>query len=161
MAIGVGGGLGTFLGGYFSDRLAKRNEGWRAWIVVAATVLYVPLAYLSFRAEDPFWAAAWFFGPAALGGVYLGTNFAVLQSLLPVQMRAVGAAISLFILNIIGLGLGPLSVGMISDATFDTAGINSVRNGLLAMIGVMIWGALHEWRVGNLLSRDGEESNHV
>ncbi len=91
--------------------------------------------------------------PAALGGVYLGTNFAMLQSQLPVEMRAVGAAINLFVLNIIGLGLGPLTVGIISDATAATAGVDSIRYGLLAMIIVMFWGGLHEWRVGQLLSK--------
>jgi len=153
IAIGVFGGMGTFAGGYLADRLAPRNEGWRAWVVLIAIVVYLPLAYLSYTATDPFWAAAWFYGPATLGGVYLGTNFAMLQSQLPVEMRSVGAAINLFILNIIGLGLGPLTVGIISDAKAATAGVNSIRYGLVAMIFVMVWGAFHEWRVGTLLSQ--------
>jgi predicted MFS family arabinose efflux permease len=153
IAIGVFGGAGTFLGGYLADRLAPRNEGWRAWIVVISIIVYLPFAYLSYTATDPFWAAAWFFGPATLGGTYMGTNFAMLQSQLPLEMRAVGAAINLFILNIIGLGLGPLSVGIISDLTSATAGVDSIRYGLLAMIAVMAWGAFHQWRVGALLSR--------
>ena len=122
-------------------------------MVLIAIVVYLPLAYLSYTATDPFWAAAWFYGPATLGGVYLGTNFAMLQSQLPVEMRSVGAAINLFILNIIGLGLGPLTVGIISDAKAATAGVNSIRYGLVAMIFVMVWGAFHEWRVGTLLSQ--------
>ncbi len=154
IAIGIFGGLGTFFGGYFADRLAKRNEGWRAWIVAAACIVYLPFGYLSLTATDPFWAAAWFFGPAIFGGVYLGTNFASLQSQLPVEMRSVGAAINLFILNIIGLGLGPLTVGAISDATAAVDGIDSIRNGLLAMLLVMVWGAVHQWWAGNLLSRE-------
>ena len=153
LAIGLGGGIGTFLGGYLADRLAKRNEGWRAWIVCIAVLIYMPFAYLSYSSLDASWAAGWFFVPAALGGVYLGTNFAMLQSQLPVEMRAVGAAINLFVLNIIGLGLGPLTVGIISDATAATAGVDSIRYGLLAMIIVMFWGGLHEWRVGQLLSK--------
>ena len=83
----------------------------------------------------------------------MGTNFAMLQSQLPLEMRAVGAAINLFTLNIIGLGLGPLSVGIISDLTSATAGVDSIRYGLLAMILVMIWGAFHQWRVGTLISK--------
>ncbi len=154
IAIGLFGGLGTFFGGYFADRLARRNEGWRSWIVSLAALIYLPFGYLSITAQDPFWAAAWFFGPAIFGGVYLGTNFAILQSQLPVEMRSVGAAISLFILNIIGLGLGPLSVGAISDATAAADGIDSIRNGLLAMLFIMLWGAVHQWRTGILLSRN-------
>lgn len=153
IAIGLFGGLGTFFGGYFADRLARRNEGWRSWIVSLAALIYLPFGYLSITAEEPFWAAAWFFGPAIFGGVYLGTNFAILQSQLPIEMRAVGAAINLFVLNIIGLGLGPLSVGAISDATAAADGIDSIRNGLLAMLFIMLWGAAHQWRTGNLLSQ--------
>jgi len=153
LAIGVFGGLGTFFGGYLADKLARRNEGWRSWVVTIAAIIYLPFAYLSVTAQDPFWAAAWFFGPAIVGGVYIGTNFAILQSQLPVEMRSVGAAINLFILNIIGLGLGPLSVGIISDATVATDGVDSIRNGLLAMLLIIVWGGAHQWRAGQLLSR--------
>ena len=87
----------------------------------AATTVYLPSAVLCYLTADPFWAIIWFIGPAALGGVYIGTNFAILQSLAPAEMRAVMAAINLFILNIVGLGLGPVGVGFISDLTLPLA----------------------------------------
>jgi MFS family permease len=89
-----------------------------------------------------------------LGGAYIGTNFAILQSLAPVEMRAVMAAINLFILNIVGLGLGPVGVGFISDLAAPEHGIESIRYGLLATLVVMAWGALHQARVGFLLHRN-------
>ena len=153
-AIGIGGGIGTFLGGYLADRWARINEGWRGWIITASTAIYTPMAILSFLAEEPGWAMFWFLGPAALGGVYIGTNFAILQSQLAIEMRSVGAAINLFLLNIIGLGLGPLTVGAISDFTAPHAGIDSIRYGLLFTVAIMVWGAAHAWRVGVLLSRE-------
>ena len=108
---------------------------------------------MCYLTADPVWAVIWFIGPAALGGVYIGTNFAILQSLAPVEMRAVMAAVNLFILNIIGLGLGPVGVGLISDLAAPEYGIESIRHGLLATLIVMAWGALHEARVGVLLHR--------
>tara|TARA_E500000075_G_C6922887_1_gene285084 strand:- start:372 stop:980 length:609 start_codon:yes stop_codon:yes gene_type:complete len=153
LAIGVGGGLGTFLGGYVADRVAKFGEGWRAKLVSLTILIYLPFAYLCYSSQDPFWAAIWYVGPAALGGVYLGVNFAILQSLVPVEMRSVAAAINLFSLNIIGLGLGPLSVGTISDLTLDFAGIDSLRYGLYFTLGVILWGALHQWHMGRHLDR--------
>ena len=45
--------------------------------------------------------------PAFFGGFYLAPTFAMVQQLVPVQMRSVAAAICLFLLNIIGMGLGP------------------------------------------------------
>lgn len=155
LAIGVGGGIGTFMGGWLADRWARRNEGWRGWIVSIAILIYIPFAVVSFTAEDTTIALLGFLGPATLGGAYIGTNFAILQSQLPVQMRSVGAAINLFILNIIGLGLGPLSVGIVSDLTAPFAGVDSIRYGLLFTAVIIAWGGLHQWRVGNLLSRGG------
>ncbi len=156
--IGIGGGLGTFATGYFADKLGKSNEGWRAWVVTAVTIIYIPMAILSFTSDDKLTALFWFAGPAFLGGAYIGTNFAMLQSQLGVEMRSVGAAINLFLLNIVGLGLGPLSVGIISDWMAPSAGIDSVRYGLLFTVIIMAWGALHQFRVGQLLRRAAGQS---
>lgn len=153
MAIGIGGGIGTFLGGYLADKWARYNEGWRAWVITLSVVFYAPAALLGYVATDATHAALWFVFPAALGGVYIGTSFAILQSQLAVQMRSVGAAINLFLLNIIGLGLGPLTVGMISDFMAPEVGIDSIRYGLAFTVVIMIWGAVHYFRVGQLLSR--------
>lgn len=153
IAIGIGGGLGTFFGGYFADRLARISEGWRAWIVCVATLLYLPMAYFCYTATDPFWATVCFIAPAMLGSVYLGTNFAILQSFAPIEMRAVMAAVNLFILNIVGLGLGPLSVGIISDLTVASFGNDSIRYGLLFTLVIMAWGVAHECYLGFLLHR--------
>ena len=91
-----------------------------------------------------------------LAGAYIGPGFAIIQSHAPLRMRSVAAAINLFILNIIGLGLGPFSVGLISDLTADAAGVDSLRYGLLAMIPVGLWGILHYLRAGILLGREAQ-----
>ena len=153
LSIGLGGGVGTLLGGYLADKLASRNEGWRAWIVCFAVLIYVPTAFLSFSAVDPFSAMFWFLGPAILGSFHVGIIFAVLQSEAPVEMRSVVAAVNLFILNIIGMGLGPLMVGIVSDYMEPTVGIDGLRYGLIAVTILPIWGAGHVWRGGVLLSR--------
>ena len=111
------------------------------------------MSILAFTADHANSALFWVAGPAFLGGAYIGTNFALLQSHLGVEMRSVGAAINLFLLNIIGLGLGPLFVGIISDLTQPTFGIDSVRYGLLFTVVIMVWGAAHQYRVGQLLKR--------
>jgi predicted MFS family arabinose efflux permease len=153
LAIGIGGGIGTFMGGYLADKWARVNEGWRAWIVTASIIIYAPMAVFCFLAEDGLTGMLWFLGPAALGGVYIGTNFAILQTQLGVEMRSVGAAINLFTLNIVGLGLGPLAVGIISDYMNPSVGIDSVRYGLLFTVVIMVWGGLHALRVGQLLNK--------
>ena len=158
LQIGIGGGIGTFLGGWLADRLAPRSEGWRAWVVCCSLLVYIPFAALTYLTESATVAALAFTGPAVLGGTYIGTGFAIIQSQVSAQMRAVAAAINLFILNIIGLGLGPTTVGAISDWLRPSMGENSLSIGLLAMIVVIVWGGLHYWQAGRLLSRQQQET---
>ena len=154
LAIGLGGGIGTFMGGYLADRLATRAEGWRGWVVSISAAVYAPAAFLGYIADDATVAVLWFLVPAALGGVYIGTSFAILQSLLAVVMRSVGAAINLFLLNIVGLGAGPLVVGIISDYMEPSVGIDSIRYGLSFTVIIMLWGAIHFFRLGQWLNRE-------
>ena len=51
-----------------------------------------------------------------LGALYLGPCIATCHNLVSPGMRAMASAILYFVLNIIGLGLGPLTVGILSDA---------------------------------------------
>jgi MFS family permease len=159
LLVGAGGAMGTFAGGWLADRLAKRNPGWRAWIVVVANLVTLPLVVAAFLSEDTTSMIILYTLPAILGGVYIGPSFAIIQSSIPLRMRSVGAAINLFILNIIGLGLGPFTVGFVSDLFADSAGIDSLRYGLLAMVPISIWGVCHYWRAGVLLARSTPESS--
>jgi MFS family permease len=52
---------------------------------------------------------------AFLGTICYGPVYCTAQSIVPPHMRATTAAILLFIINLIGLGLGPLAVGLLSD----------------------------------------------
>ena len=88
-----------------------------------------------------------------MGGVYIGVNFAILQSLAPVEMRAVMASINLFVLNIIGIGLGAFSVGLISDLMSPITGVDSLRYGLMFTLLLMLWGGIHQTRLGFLLNK--------
>ena len=50
-----------------------------------------------------------------LGTLWYGPVYGTGQSVVPPHMRATAAAILLFVINLIGLGLGPLAVGLLSD----------------------------------------------
>lgn len=63
------------------------------------------------------------------------------------------AAVNLFVLNIIGPGLGPLTVGAVSGSMAAHTDINSIRYGLLATLLLIAWGASHQWHIGQLLNR--------
>ena len=118
--------------------------------------IYLPFAAGCYLAPTQQLASLMFLVPAILGGTYIGVGFAIIQSQVSNRMRATAAAINLFILNIIGLGLGPFTVGYISDQLAPTRGVDSLRYGLLAMVGVMVWAIFHYFRVGQFLNRQQE-----
>jgi len=158
LLVGVGGAFGTFAGGWLADRMARRSPGWRAWVIVVSNLITLPLVAAAFLSEGATSTILLYTIPAILGGTYIGPSFAIIQSHIPLEMRSVGAAINLFILNIIGLGLGPFSVGVISDLFAASEGLDSLRYGLLAMVPVSLWGAVHYWRVGTLLAQQEDRS---
>jgi hypothetical protein len=63
--------------------------------------------------------------PYFLGAYYLGPTFSMVQGMVGLRMRALAASISLFILNIIGLGLGPQFTGITSDVLHATTSLGS------------------------------------
>ena len=104
---GFVGGLGTFFAGKLADTLAKRDERWFAWIVAVGKGGLVPFLVLFFLAQEFIPALLIYLIPAFFGGFYLAPTFAMIQSLVRPEMRAVAASICLFMLNIIGLGFWP------------------------------------------------------
>ena len=152
--IGVGGAVGIYLGGRLADLLAARHgEQWLPWIVAVASLLGLPFLYFCFMAASQT-GALWAYAlPAALGTVYVAPGFALIQNQTPAEMRSVAAAINLFIANIIGLGLGPFSVGFFSDVFSPEYGLDGLRYALMTSLVVILWGSFHYYRTGVLLKR--------
>jgi hypothetical protein len=70
-------------------------------------------------------------------------------------MRALASAILFFVLNLIGLGLGPWSVGVLSDYLEPTSGIESLRNALIYLVpAASIWSAAHFFMAARHLRED-------
>jgi hypothetical protein len=78
----------------------------------------------------------------------------MLHTLVKPEMRSLASAIMLFINNIFGLGLGPLSVGMMSDALAPEYGTRSLGIALALMVIIGLWGSVHYMLAGRHLARD-------
>ncbi|MAE95805.1 MAG: MFS transporter [Deltaproteobacteria bacterium] len=144
-AIGITtGALGTFLGGWMGDRIGRNDPRWYMWVPALATAAYIPFAFLFYLWPDGRAALMIYALPAVLSGMYLGPTFAMTQALVPPHRRALASALLLFILNMIGMGLGPLCVGIVSDLLEPRFGIESLR---WALVGVVVacaaWSVLH------------------
>lgn len=139
---GVGGALGTFMGGYFADKFGASDMRWYLWVPAIPAIFGPPLIMASMFVVDSNTALALLFVSTVLGALYLGPVIALTHTLVTPGMRAMASAILFFILNLIGLGLGPLTVGLISDGLAPSLGSDSLRYaiatvslvGLLSMI---------------------------
>ena len=69
-------------------------------------------------------------------------------------MRATAAAVLLFVINIIGLAVGPALTGALSDALEPRLGDDSLRYALLIVSTVVLWAAFHFSRAGRTLVED-------
>ena len=136
--LGFFGMAGTFGAGYLCDRLGDKDRRWYMWLPGIMTLLHVPFAAFTYLYHDPQIALMIYAIAYILGHGYLAPTFAMTQSLVPLRMRALAASILLFILNIIGLGLGPQITGILSDTINLTTdfGVDSLR---WAMVSVLVF----------------------
>ena len=153
--IGLTGVIGTYLGGYLSDRLGVKDRRWYLWVPGIATMISVPFAALFYTTGDPYLAVLLAIPGAILGPMYLGPTFAMTQTLSPLVMRSLASAILLFILNLIGLGLGPLFAGFLSDLWRPEFGEESIRYSLLTLaVAGNFWSAFHYYLGSRTLRSD-------
>ena len=112
---GLGGAIAIVTSGFITDRLSARSQAWYALFPGLAIAATVPLALLVFLAEDSGAMFLAYIPYELLGATWLGASLAVTHSLVGLRQRAVASAVLFFLVNLIGLGLGPLLIGTISD----------------------------------------------
>lgn len=112
---GLGGAIGTVAGGYLADHFGARDRRWFLWIPMWGKLIGGPLFLIALLAPTAEISLLFYFPAIAMAAMYLGPSLAITHHLVPPSMRAMSSAVLFFILNIIGLGLGPTAVGVISD----------------------------------------------
>jgi predicted MFS family arabinose efflux permease len=128
----VGGIAGIWIGGALADRLGARRRRMYAIIPAVAFLATIPFYLGAVTSSSLVLAFALFLVPTALGLVWLGPLLSSLQHVVPPQMRATASAIFLFINNLIGIGLGTVALGALSDALSAQFGADSLRYAILA-----------------------------
>jgi MFS family permease len=150
---GVGGVLGMLGTGLLADRLGRRDPRWFAWLSALSIAIYVPFSVAFLLFDDQTAALMAYFIPVSLSSVYLGPSLALMHQLVAPGMRAVASSISLFMLNLIGMGLGPQAVGILSDWLSADYGAESLRWSLLAALTTKVLAiALFLLAAGSVLS---------
>jgi len=129
---GVGGGLATFLSGYLADRMARRDRRWNLYIPAIAALIPLPLAPVCFLSGNLALTLCAAVPILALTAAFIGPVITTVQQLAPLRMRATSVAMLILIDNVVGLGLGPQFVGLVSDALHPAFGADSLRIAMLA-----------------------------
>ena len=160
---GVG---GTWLGGYLADKFTNRGGDvrWQLWTPGIATLLNVPVAILAYTLSDQNIVIALLFVSLIFGVAYLGPTYATMQRLVSARERALGSALLLLIVNLVGLGLGPMLVGAVSDLIRDNfveqgmamkeAVAQGLRWSLAIMVCVNVWSFVHYMIAAKTLVKD-------
>ena len=157
------GALGTALGGYAADRLSVRTSDrrWYMWTPGVATLAMIPFQFFAYLMPNLRIVLPSFAGMMFLAAVFFGPSFAMTQALATLRMRSVATSLLLFVQTLIGLGLGPLLTGMISDYLAPSSGTNSLRYALVAVGFANLWSAAHYFRGARSLRRDLEASERL
>jgi predicted MFS family arabinose efflux permease len=138
LAGGLGGVIGGGAGGWICDRLALRDRRWWLWAPALAFFANIPLVYLLFNSASATLALVLFALVQFNYHFWGGSGHAMVQSLVGQRMRAVAAAAFLLVINLVGLGLGPMVVGMVSDLMVRAYGAEALRHALMATAPVFL-----------------------
>lgn len=158
---GLSGATGTFLGGFLADRLAPRDMRWYVWIPILGGLSSMIPAYYTLFGESTTFIVAAMIPSQILSALYLGPCIATCHNLVSPGMRAMASAILYFVLNLIGLGLGPLTVGILSDLFVEPFGDNNLRYAMATALTIGFLGTYFLWMGTRSLERDLEENRRA
>lgn len=153
---GVGGLIGTYLGGELAFRYAANNERLQLRAMTIACAIFGIVSAGAYLAASPYVAFA-LKAVAAVGGA--ATNapmFAMLQTAVQPRMRGTAVALIFLFANLIGMGLGPLAAGLMSDGLRPLFGEESLRYGLLMLCPGYLWAGWHLWLASRTVVQDLE-----
>jgi predicted MFS family arabinose efflux permease len=131
---GVAGAIGTLMGGYLADRWGQDDKRWYVWIPIIGNCLAIVPMTFAILSDNATLVLLVLFPANILNSLYLGPSIAMCQSLVSPAMRAMASAVLFFILNMIGLGLGPVIVGILSDSFASVFGANNLRYAMLCAL---------------------------
>jgi MFS transporter, Spinster family, sphingosine-1-phosphate transporter len=154
LAFGVSGFIGIYSGGAIASRYLPNNERLQLKVVAILFLAMLIVRPISFLVPSALWAFALMVPAAFVVYIADGPLFAIVQSLVPDRMRAMSIALIYLCANLIGLGLGPLVVGALSDAYRPWAGEDSLRYALVTLCPGYLWVIWQLWRASDTVTHD-------
>jgi predicted MFS family arabinose efflux permease len=151
---GFGGIAGTLLGGHVTGRWFAHDERGQMRLSGVMISLLVPFFVLFLLLPRKELALIALIPLIVVGNFIFGPTFALLQRLVADEMRATTLAVVMLLANLIGMGIGPQVVGILSDRLAPALGSDALRYAMLIMSFVALWAGYHFWRVGHTVQQD-------
>lgn len=148
----VFGTAGVITGGFMADKLTQMGfkDG------KMRVLLYGVLACIPFTLAYPFvanpWLAMVLIAPSTFFATFCtGAGPAGVQEIMPNQMRGQASAFMIFVVTIIGLGLGPTAIALVTDFVFGNdemlyASLAIVATSILVIAAIIIWIGLEPYK---------------
>jgi hypothetical protein len=113
--VGLAGTLGAFLGGYLTQQASRTSANAATWVPGLAFLVCAPLYASAFLVGDSTWMLVLLMVASVLQYFYLGAQYNIAQAVVSLRVRATSIAILLFVVNLIGYGVGPPALGLVAD----------------------------------------------
>ena len=159
LIVGIGGAIGTFGGGYLADKYGRINKKLYMLFPFFGVLLALPFSVGALFFTETKMALYSFFPAVILNALYLAPCIAMAHNLVPANMRAFASSVLFFVLNIIGLGGGPLIAGVLSDRYIEAFGDQALRYSLATILISGIIAAAFFYGASRSLEKDLEPVN--
>jgi MFS family permease len=149
----IAGTAGIWAGGVLADRLGLRSRSAYAWVPAVAFLCTVPFYAVGILSTNLTVCLLLLSIPTALALAWLGPVLAAVQHLVLPAERSTASAVFLFVNNLLGLGVGTMLIGAISDVLHvrGGVGVESLRYAILAgLTCYLIAAALFMWAARHL-----------
>lgn len=115
VVFGLAMAIGMFASGFLADRFALRRISAYATFPAVALAIGVPFFVAGVMADNWQLALGLLAVPMLMNMMFVAPGFAIVQNVAPANQRATASAILMFVNNLVGMGLGPLFVGALSQ----------------------------------------------
>lgn len=184
LIVGVAASIGVFAGGWLADRIGAVDRRAQVLIPAWGALLSAPLYVAVFLQTSLLSMALWVIAPAIIHYLYMGPTFGLTANMVDARMRATASSIVLLLMNLVGVGLGPVAAGLLSDLLAShaftlgeyaamcpggraapdaatglvdacrSASFVGLRNGMILMSFAYLWAAAHYFLAARTVGRD-------
>lgn len=131
------GTAGVVCGGYLADRLSERYRSGRMMVMVMTAAFTMPFAFAYPLLDDMTLVLICLSLSTFFATFSTGAGPSALQELMPNQMRGFASALMIFVVTLIGLGLGPSTIAFVTDYVYGD--VNDLRYSLAYVpLGILV-----------------------